>query len=332
MSMTKKQQAVLVGVNGYEDAPLLARCLQAEAPACEFVFLSDPPLSSNELIARARNAVVLFSQYQEMSDAVYAALPNLKAYCALGVGYNAANVEAASRHGVLVTNVPDYCTEEVAEHTAALILHCHRKLYAIAPLVAGGAWGYRNIRPIRRFSDCTVGFFGFGRIAQETARLLNPFGAKLLAYGPGLPETQFTALGVKAVSFDEMIRRADFVSLHAPLTETNQGCIDEAVLEKMRPNAYLINTARGGLVDADALLRVMQRGHLAGAALDVFAEEPTGSAAERALLALPNVLATGHTAFYSEEALRQLAISAAKEAGRILRGEPSLYCVNRHGS
>lgn len=329
--MLKKQKALLVGVNGYEDAPLLERYLQAEAPDCEFVFLNDLPLTQDALIAGAQDADVIFSQYQEMTDAAYAALPKLKAYCALGVGYNAANAKAAARHGVLVTNVPDYCTEEVAEHTAALILHCHRKLYAIVPLVAGGAWGYRNIRPIKRFSDCIVGFFGFGRIAQETARLLNPFGVKLLAYSPGMPETMFTALGVQAVGFDDLVRRADFLSLHAPLTEENKGCFNAATLARMKPTAYLINTARGGLIDDVALLDVMRRGHLGGAALDVFAEEPAGSAAERALLQLPNVLATGHTAFYSEEALRQLVVSAAKEAGRILRGEPPLYCVNRRG-
>lgn len=323
-----RKKVVLAGVIGYRAVDFMRACIIKEYPAVDFEFLGELPLAEDEFIKKACGAEVILSQYQPMTENIYKALPGLKAFCALGAGYNVANVPVATRYGVMVTNVPDYCTEEVSNHTVTLLLMCHRGMYKLLPWIKAGNWGYSLLQPLKRLSKCTVGLYGFGRIAQQVAVKLSCFGVTLLACDPHMESKKAAYPFVQEVSFEELVASADFISLHAPLFPENTHVFNKAVFQKMKPSAYLINTARGALIDARDLLHALMEGEIAGAALDVLESEPDGNDIERQIVQLPNVITTGHTAFYSDDSFTELTISAAQEAGRILRGELPLHCVN----
>lgn len=325
----KRKKVVLGGVIGYPAVDFMKTCVLKEYPETDFQFLGDLPLPESEFIEKAYGADVILSQYQLMTEAIYKALPGLKAFCAVGAGYNVANVAAATRHGVMVTHVPDYCTEEVATHTVTLVLMCHRGMAKLLPWIKAGNWGYTPLQPLKRLSKCTVGLYGFGRIAEQVAVRLSSFGVTLLACDPHMKLKQAAFPFVEAVSLGELAVRADFISLHAPLVPENTHIFNKALFDKMKRSAYLINTARGALIDARDLLQALTKGELAGAALDALEDEPHGNDSEKQIVQLPNVITTGHTAFYSDDSFADLTLSAAQEAGRILRGEPPRHWVNR---
>ena len=312
---------------GYKAVDFMKDCLIKEYPDVDFRFLGELPLSETDFIQQARGAEVILSQYQPMTAKIYQELSELKAFCAIGVGYNAANVSLATQHGVMVTNVPDYCTDEVSNHTIALLLMCHRGINKLLPWLQAGNWGYTPLQPLKRLNTCTIGFYGFGRIAQQVATKLAGFGVTLVACDPQIKLNENSA--VQAVGLNELIERSDYISLHAPLLPENTRIFNKNIFKKMKPTAYLINTARGALIDANDLLQALTAGEIAGAALDVLEKEPYGNDIEKQIIQLPNVIMTGHTAFYSDDSFAEMTIGAAQEAGRILRGEIPLHWVNR---
>ena len=315
------------GVIGFKASEMVESYIQKNCPDAEFAFFGEMPLPEGQFIRQAQDATVILSQYQPMTEKIYQSLPQLKAVCSIGIGYNMAHVEIASRHHVMVTNVPDYCIDEVACHTVGLILAMQRKLYQLVPLVKEGYWGYDALKPLTRFRGCTVGLFGFGHIARDVAAKLAGFGVRIIATDPYVDKAVADSLAVELVDFDTLVRHSDYLSLHAPLLPSTEGLFNCETLNKMKPSAYLINTARGALIDTDALYEALTCGWIAGAALDALTHEPP-QPIEKKLLALPNVWVTGHTAFYSEEAFEDVFRQAADEACRIVRGEVPLHCVN----
>jgi D-3-phosphoglycerate dehydrogenase len=270
-----------------------------------------------EVAAQAGDADVLLNQYVPITAAVLDALPRCRLVVRYGVGVDNVDVGAATERGVWVANVPDYGRDEVADHTLALALALLRGVVFLDRSVRGdGAWDLEAARPLRRLATLTYGVVGCGAIGSAVGRRAAGLGMRVL--GHDLPQVR-SEPPIERVSLEELLEGADVVSLHAALTPESHHLIGTATLARMRPTAYLVNTARGGLVDAAALLAALEAGKLAGAALDVFEGEPPDELGWR-LARHPRVVVTPHAAWYSEEAFHTLKSEVAREALRVLEG------------
>jgi D-3-phosphoglycerate dehydrogenase len=276
-----------------------------------------------DVVREARDAEVLINQYAPITGEVLDALAACRLVVRYGVGVDNVDVDAAASRGVWVANVPDYGRDEVADHTVALILALLRGIARLDRSVRGGGWDYEVVRPLRRLGTLTLGVVGCGAIGTAVARRAAALGMRVVGHDlvdrPGAPQP---------VPLAELLATADVVSLHANLTAASRHLIGAAELSAMKPTAYLVNTARGGLVDTAALLAALDAGEIAGAGLDVLETEPpdrTGWALARH----PRVVATPHAAWYSEEAFRTLKTEVAREALRVLAGDPPRSPVNR---
>ena len=278
-----------------------------------------------EVAARAGDAEVLINQYVPITGAVLDALPRCRLVVRYGVGVDNVDVEEATERGVWVANVPDYGRDEVADHTLALALSLLRGVVVLDRSVRDGAWDLEGARPLRRLSVLTWGVVGCGAIGRGVAGRAAGLGMRVLGHDlPGVPSEP----PIERVSVEELLEGADVVSLHAALTPESHHLIGAAALARMRPAAFLVNTARGGLVDAAALLAALDARELAGAALDVLEGEPPDELGWR-LARHPRVVATPHAAWYSEEAFHTLKSEVAREALRVLEGGEPRSPVNR---
>lgn len=243
-----------------------------------------------------------------------------------GIGVNNVDVDAASARGIVVTNVPDYCLEEVSDHALAMLLDCARRLTFLDRRVRAGRWLAKDAVPAFRLRGRTLGLVGFGRIPRLLAGKAQALGLRILTADPYVDAAVVERAGATKVSFDRLLAESDYLSVHAPLTPETTGMIGEAQLRAMKPTAYLINTSRGPVVDEAALARALREEWIAGAALDVLATEPPTR--EHPLLAFENVILTPHAAFYSEESLQELQTKAAQEVASVLAGREPRYRVN----
>jgi D-3-phosphoglycerate dehydrogenase / 2-oxoglutarate reductase len=279
-----------------------------------------------DVITAADGADVLINQYVPITAAVLDALPQVRLVVRYGVGVDSVDVEAATERGVWVANVPDYGTEEVADHAIALALSLLRGVSVLDRSVRGGTWDYTVARPLRRLSTLTFGVIGCGAIGSAVAQRARAFGMRVI--GTDLPDRRTAPDGLlEPVSLDELLSTADVVSMHASLSAGSTHLIGRRELEAMKPSAFLVNTARGGLVDTEALLAALSAGGIAGAALDVLEREPLDQSAQ-GLARHPRVVLTPHAAWYSEESFTALKTEVAREAARVLRGEPPRSPVN----
>lgn len=276
-----------------------------------------------------RDADAVITQYASIDRSVLESMTRCKMVIKYGIGVNNIDVEAATERGIYVCNVPDYGIEEVSDHAVTLLLALGKKLPILADALRAGDWGNASVVPLRRLCTCTVGLIGFGRIPQAVARKLSGFGMKLLAYDPWASKEAAERLHVELVDLDTLYARSDFLSVHCPLTNDTHHLIDAEALAKMKPTAFLVNTARGAIVDEAALIEALQNGRIAGAGLDVFENEPITP--DHPLLHLPNVIATPHSAWYSETAIAVLQQKAAEEVVRVLGGEKPKNNVNLKG-
>jgi D-3-phosphoglycerate dehydrogenase len=269
-----------------------------------------------EVADQAGDADVLLNQYVPITAEVLDAVPGCRLVVRYGVGVDNVDLEAAARRGVWVANVPDYGREEVADHTLALGLALLRGVAVLDRSVRDGAWDVEVARPLRRLGKLTWGVVGCGAIGTAVAGRAAGLGMAVL--GHDLAGVR-SGPPIRRVLLEELLERADLVSLHAALTPDSPHLIGVAALARMRPTAYLVNTARGGLVDGAALLDALDAGALAGAALDVLEREPPDGVG-RALVRHPRVVATPHAAWYSEESFLRLKTEVAREALRVLEG------------
>jgi D-3-phosphoglycerate dehydrogenase len=284
--------------------------------------------SEEDLIAQCKGANIVLNQYAPFTAKVFAALaPDLRQIVRYGVGTNNIDIDAATASNVQICNVPDYGIHEVSNHALALILAHERKIVLMNERTSDGAWDYTLAIPIRRMSELTVGIVGVGRIGGALARKLHPLGCRVIgydpAYAPGSPELN----GAEWVPFDRLVGDSDFISLHCPLTPETRHMFDAVTLARLKPTAFIINTARGGIIDEIALADALRRGALRGAALDVVEREPL--AADSPLRGLENCLLTPHMAWYSEEAGQELKRKVAEEAVRFASGVAIRYPVNK---
>ncbi len=262
-------------------------------------------------------------QYATIGATEFDANPTWRIIGRYGVGVDTIDLAEASRRGIPVVNVPDYCEEEVATHAAALILNATRRIAAADALVREGRWSdWPTLRPINALSTSTLALIGTGRIGRETIRLMSPFFGRIIAFDPYAEPVD----GVELVSLDEALEQGDVISLHCPLTEQTRHIIDARAIALMKPTAYVVNVSRGGLVDAAALASALTEHRLAGAALDVLeTEPPTGDP----LLSAPNVVLTNHLAWYSEQSEQRLRHLLAERCAAVLTGDPVPSIVNR---
>lgn len=323
-----KARVLFGGVPGMkkEDQEKMKRYVLEEAGDVDFVFFGEAVLSKEELLKQGKGADVLISWDQEMDEELYLKL-DLKSYFAASIGFNAANVKAAKACGVYVCNVPDYCTHEVAEHTITLLLALYRRLFPTASYVKEGGWDLSLMTDVKTLRGSTLSLLGFGRIPKVVAEKLKGFGMRILAYDPFVSEEVMAQYGVEKVELEEAMVQADYLSLHSPLLESTYHLVNRQRLEMMKPSAFIINTARGALIDEEALYEALKEGRLAGVGLDVLVDEPP-SELGRKIIELPNALVTPHSAYVSEEASDLQIRTTAQNVARLLRGEtPINLCV-----
>ena len=269
--------------------------------------------TEGEVIAAGRDAVALLTQYAPVTADVLARLPECRAVGRYGTGVDNVDAVAARARGVALVSVPDYSLEEVANHTIALILTLVRGVVRLDASVHAGRWDFRGAGHLRRASDQQLGVVGLGRIGDAVASRAQTLGFTVAGYDPVAPD----AGRVSRLPFTELLATSDVISLHVPLGEATRHLLDDAAFALMKPGAVLVNTARGGLVDADALIRALDSGRLAGAALDVLDPEPPASGSP--LLRDERVIVTPHAAFYSEESLAELKRRVAEGLVAALR-------------
>ncbi len=278
-----------------------------------------------DIIRACHDADALILQYATISDNVLSSLKNLKGVVRYGVGVNTIDIESATKNNVAVCNVPDYGTNEVADHALALIMALARKLPLLIKDTKSNIWAYEKAIPIYRLQEQTAGIIGLGRIGLSLAKKLHGIGLKVIGFDPLAKKEQLPDY-IDFVSLDELLAHSDIISLNLPLTKSTENLIDSKAFSKMKSNCYLVNTARGGIVNEEALYQALLNHTIAGAALDVFKQEPP---TDRKLFSLDNFIATPHAAWYSEQSQQDLKRKAAEEAIRLAKGEKPLYCLNK---
>ena len=279
-----------------------------------------------ELIELVPQADGILTCFKHVTAAVIRAGKKLQVIGRYGIGVDNIAVEEATRQGIPVTNVPAYCLDEVAEHAMAFLLACARGICRYNSAVREENWELKTGMPLYRVRGRTLGILGFGKIGQTLAEKAGGFGMRIVAYDPYLDDETISRNGAQPLSLDELISESDYLSVHSPLTPETEDLIDEERLRQMKPTAFLINAARGAVINIDALVTALREGWIAGAALDVFV--PERLPADHPLLALPNLIATPHVAFYSEESVLDLQVKAARNVRDILSGKRPEAVVN----
>ncbi len=279
-----------------------------------------------ELTRLAPQVDAILTCWRKVSPEVLDAAAKCRIVARYGIGLDNIAVDHATSLGILVTNVPDFCLDEVSDHAMALILACARRVVPFASETRSGEWNPSAAQQLRRIRGRTLGIVGYGAIARTLVPKARGFGMEILVYTPRIEPSEIEP-GVNATNdLNELLAAADFVSVHAPATAETRNLIDSVALAAMKPSAWLINTSRGALVDESALVDALISGQIAGAALDVLAVEPPESA--NPLLSMKNVIVTPHVAFSSEEAVRDLQRKAAQRVVEALSGEVPRELVN----
>lgn len=282
--------------------------------------------SEDAIIEAAKGAKALFVTYAQITAKVIDTLDGCGAIGRFGIGLDNIDLDAATAAGIPVVYAPQYCLDEVSDHTMALLLTAARKTALGDKLVKQGRWEMPAVVPIMRFRGKTMGLVGFGNIAQLVAVKAQAFGINVIASDPYVKPEVAEAKGVELIEFDALLARSDYVSVHAPLTPTTENMFSTDAFAKMKNTAFIVNTARGGLIDTKALVTALDAGELAGAGLDVLPQEPP--AEDDPLLSRDDVVINPHTSFYSEDALLDLQTTVAGDILTVLNGGQPKWPAN----
>jgi D-3-phosphoglycerate dehydrogenase len=286
---------------------------------------NDKQVAALKVLVAEADAVI--TQFAPLTAEVIAAMQRSKVIVRYGIGVDNVDLTAARERGIPVCNVPDYCIDEVADHTLAFILSVTRQIVPNTLHVREGRWGLATaLDQLRTLRDQTMGIVGFGRIGREVASRLAPFKSRRLVCDAFVPADAIRAAGCEPVSLDELLAQADIVTLHCPSTPQTKWLLNRDSLARMKRGAVVINLARGDLIDTAALVAALESGHLSAAALDVCDPEPIP--ADSPLRSMPNVIAASHIASASPKAVRTLRETAARIAAMALRGETLPNVVN----
>ena len=322
MPANLKNYRVLVTPTSFaKNDPAIREALQAEVG--EVVYnTSGKPLTSAELASLIPGIDGFIAGLDTIDRSVIQHADRLKVIARYGVGYDSVDVQAAREKGIVITNTPGANSTSVAELAVGLMISLARNITSAAQATRSFEWPrWQGIS----LEGKTVGLIGFGAIGRQVARMLGGFDCTLLAHDPIADEAVATTLGVRLVSRDEVIRRADFVTLHCPVLPDTRGMVNASFLATMKPGSFLINTARGELVDEQALLNALESGSLRGAALDVFASQPPSKG--NPLLLHPRVIATPHMGAHTDSATNAMGWMALNDCLAVLRGQDPLYRV-----
>jgi D-3-phosphoglycerate dehydrogenase / 2-oxoglutarate reductase len=282
--------------------------------------------SVDEVRAATAGAVGVLNCYAPMPAEVIASLDRCRVIARYGIGLDTIDLPAATAKGIVVTNVPDYCIDEVSDHAMALMLSIARGVVRLDRSVHAGSWSPADARPLHRIPGRTLGLVGFGRIARRVAVKAAAFGFRIIATDPFVPGDAMRDAGVEPRELGALLSESDVVSIHAPLTDTSRYLIGAPELARMKQGAILVNTSRGGLVDTAALRDALAAGSLGGAGLDVLETEPLDI--DDPLLRRSDVVVTPHASFYSEESVAELQRKAAEQVVAALSGDRPPYAVN----
>ncbi len=295
-----------------------------EAAGIELVVAPDG--SEETLSGLATDVDAIMFCFASVTGNVLRSAPKCVVASRYGIGVDNVDIATATELGIVVTNVPDYCIDEVADHAIGMVLALNRRLGQHDQLVKKGGWADLKLnQSMKRMREATLGIVGFGRIGRAVATRGSVFCGKVVAYDP-LIETGTVIDGVECVSFDELVRSSDFITVHVPLMPSTENMIGAAELEAMKDDAIVVNCARGGLIDEVALAQALASGKIGGAGLDVL--EPAPPPDDHPLLALDNVIITPHTAFFSQASTVELEVRTAQEVVRVLNGERPENFIN----
>jgi D-3-phosphoglycerate dehydrogenase len=300
--------------HGYASTEVERRII--EGAGGEFIDAEQMPLS--KALELCRDADGILFRRIDVTREMIRQFRKCKAIVRYGVGTDNVDLKAATEANIIVGHVPAYCVDEVSSHAIALMLACARKIVSTHKRMEQGSWDVHREDPIYRIAGKTVGIVGLGTIGRAVARKLTGWDVELLATDPFVEEDRARELGVRLVDFETLLRRSHFVMLHVPLLPETRHLINASTVGQMQRGAILVNTARGPVVDSQALLSALDSGQLAAAGLDVFEEEPLP--ADSPLRRHPRLIATDHTAWYSEESQRDLQRTAAEELARVCTG------------
>jgi D-3-phosphoglycerate dehydrogenase len=305
------------------EAPYFSESMQQILNEVDAELKLAPCTTATEVISQASEADTIITTKAEFSKPVIEGLNRCRFILRCGIGMDNFDIPAATEKGILIANLPEWYVEDLANHIMAFILDSSRKITQIDRLVRSGEYSLDKIKPVRQLKDRVLGFVGFGKNAISMLPKLKAFNFRILVYDPytsNLPQD------VEGVDLDALLSRSDFVVVSCPLTEETRGIIGDAEFKLMKAEAYLINSARGAIVDEDALIRALRQKEIAGVATDVLANEPVTE--REPLLEFDNVLITPHIAWYSEEAIEEARIQAAENVVRFIKGDLPSHPLN----
>ena len=282
--------------------------------------------TEDEVIEAGRDADGLLVQWAPITEKVVDALEKVKVISRYGIGVDNIDIPAATKKGIYVCNIM-YTIDDVADHALSLMLALNRKIVNSALVTRAGKWDWKEFAPVKRMKDSCVGIVGLGKVGRTLAKRLKGFEGRIIGYDPYLSDEAFKEIGVEKVDIETLLREADFVSVHIPLTEETRHLIDEDQLKMMKKTAFLINTSRGPIVNEKALCKALEEKWIAGAGLDVLEEEPIKP--DNPLRGYENVIVTPHMAFYSESVLTEIQIKTAENVSATLKGETPPYLINK---
>ncbi|UCF98092.1 MAG: C-terminal binding protein [Spirochaetaceae bacterium] len=292
---------------------------------CELVEVRDA--DDEALKTQLKNAIAVALIARNLNAEIIGAMERCRIILTLSVGYDCVDVAAATAKLIPVCNTPAYCTDEVANHAITLLLSLARKIHLIVPKSREAVWDYKYTKPIFNFKSKILGIVGLGRVGRALVPKAKGFGMKICAYDPYVEDDIFALLGIeRKYELTELLKEADYVSIHTPLTPETYHMIDAAALARMKEQAIIINTARGPIIDEEALADTLDSGKIAAAGIDVLETEPPG--ADNPLLSKQNALVTPHVAWYSEEAFEADMVDGMDELERVLQGKRPRFIVN----
>ena len=319
---------VVITDNDFGDVEV--ECKILEAVGATVVALSAK--SESDLFEVAPTCAAMINQYARIGKETISRMQKCEVIARYGVGVDIVDVDAATERGIVVTNVQDYCTEEVADHAISLWLTLARKLSDYDRATHAGIWKWQSGQPVHRLRGRTMGVVSYGKIGQAIGARARAFGVKVIAYDPFLPADVAASMGVDLVSKADLLAYSDYILMQAPMTPETRHFLSDAEFTAMKPGAILVNTGRGPTVDNAALYRALTNGHLTAAGLDDPEEEPAKRAnwspSDNPIFTLPNVLITPHAAYYSEESIQVARVTAATQVAKVLTGQKPDYPVN----
>ena len=284
--------------------------------------------TEDEVIELAKDADAIINQsFKPIGRRVIESLQKCKIIARTGIGYDTIDVAAATDHGICVTNVEGYCVDEVSDHAMTMLLALARKIIPLNDSIRKGVWDFKVAKPVHRLRGRTLGIVGYGKIGRSLASKAKGFGLQLICCDPYVDKDIPLKDGVAVVDLEELLEKADFISIHVPLTDETTDLFAQEQFRKMKENAFIINTARGGVVKGDDLYKALKEGWIAGAGIDVVEKEPMKE--DDPILSLENLMiTTPHSAWYSEDSLVDLQTIYTQEVVRVLSAKRPLFLVN----